>query len=205
MPQPAAKRPRGRPRLPTETQRQRLFDAAIRTLEKQDYEAVRIADIVREAGMSSRSFYELFSSKEELVAQYVEQTAERLVGDLQAVWSQAADPLDRIDRGMRTFLELFPAIRLDLDSLGGEAGRRTHAARKNAVREIARLVVADLDRAHRDGRLAHPPDPVAVELVLTGLETLGLRYFGEGRTRDMAALRPAFVQLLVRAGLSPAP
>ena len=198
------KRARGRPRLPEEAQRQRLFEAAVAAVEKHGYEYTRIADIVREAGMSSRSFYELFSSKEDLVAQYVERAAAALVSDLKVVWAETDDPLDRIDRGVQTFLRMLPAIRVDLDSIGGEAGLRARDARKNTVREITRLVVVDLERAFRAGRLATPPDAMAVELVMTGFETMALRYFAEGRSGELERLRPGFGRLLVQAGLSPA-
>lgn len=199
----AQRRPRGRPRIPRDVQRQRLFDGAIHAMEKQGYEHTRIADIVREAGMSSRAFYELFASKEDLVAEYVERAAAGLVGDLQAVWVGAHDPLERIDLGVQAFLDVLPAIRVDLDALGGEAGRRARDARKSAVREVTRLVVDDLEHAHRDGRLETPPDPLAVELVMTGLETMALRYFAEGRAQELRALGPVFVRLLLGAGLSP--
>lgn len=203
MPEPAAKRPRGRPRLEPEAQRQRLFDALIRAIEKHGYESTRVADIVREAGMSSRSFYELFGSKDDLVAAYVDRAAVGLVRNLRTVWLQSSDPLQRIDRGVEAFLEILPGIRVDLDEIGGEAGRRTREARKNAVREVSRLVVVDLQRAYEDGRLAEPPDPMTVELVMTGLETMILRYFAEGRRSELAQLRQTFTQLLERAGLSP--
>ena len=203
MPDPRPKRPRGRPRLPPETQRQRLFDAAIAAIEKQGYEEVRVADIVREAGMSSRSFYQLFESKEDLVARYVEMAAAGLVTDLQRVWAEASDPLERIDRGVEAFLQVVPDIRVDLDAIRGEPGKRTRDARKLAVREVTRLIVDDLTRAHEAGRLERRPDPVMVEMILTGLESTSLRWFAEGRVSDLPRLRPALVTLLVRAGLLP--
>lgn len=198
-----ARKPRGRPRIPRDVQRQRLFDGAIHAIEKHGYERTRIADIVREAGMSSRAFYELFSSKEDLVAEYVERAATELVGRLREVWLAAGDPLERIQQGVLTFLATLPAIRVDLDALGGEAGRRSHEARKRAVREISRLVMEDLDQAHGEGRLATPADPRAVELIMTGLETMSLRYLGEGRTDELSALPQLFVRMLLGAGLTP--
>jgi AcrR family transcriptional regulator len=205
VPDRASKRPRGRPPLPREAQRERLFRAAIRVFEKYGYEVARIADIVQEAGMSSRSFYELFASKEDLVAEYVERAAEGLVKRLREVSEATEDPIERIDLSVRTFIEILPAIRLDLDALGGEAGRRTRDARKNAVREISRFIVRDLERAHREGHLPSPPDPVAVELLMTGVETMSLRYFGEGRGAELEQLRPSFVAVLARSVLRPKP
>lgn len=203
MPQPAPKRPRGRPRLEPEAQRQRLFDALIRAIEKHGYESTRVADIVGEAGMSSRSFYQLFDSKDDLVAEYVQRAAAGLVSTLRTVWIDSSNPLERIDHGVEAFLEILPGIPVDLDEIGGEAGRRTREARKAAVREVSRLVVVDLQRAYQDGRLTAPPDPMTVELVMTGLETMILRYFAEGRRSELAQLRQRFTRLLERAGLSP--
>ena len=67
----AIKRPRGRPAIPKEVQRRRLIEAAFRVFERNRYERTSVADIVGEAGMSSRSFYDHFASKEDLVAEIV--------------------------------------------------------------------------------------------------------------------------------------
>ena len=64
-----AKRPRGRPPIPEEVQRRRLVTAAIRVFAEKPFEGARIADIVREARMSSRSFYQFFESKEDVVVE----------------------------------------------------------------------------------------------------------------------------------------
>jgi len=69
---PPAKRPRGRPPIPEDVQRRRLVTAAIRVFADKPYEGARIADIVREAKMSSRSFYQFFESKEDVVVEVYE-------------------------------------------------------------------------------------------------------------------------------------
>ena len=51
---------RGRRPLPPEQQRRRLLEAAERSFERNRYEGAGIQSIVREAGMSSRSFYQFF-------------------------------------------------------------------------------------------------------------------------------------------------
>ncbi len=54
----ASKPRRGRPPLPLEGQRQRLLDAARQLLERQELETAGVRDVVAEAGMSSRAFYQ---------------------------------------------------------------------------------------------------------------------------------------------------
>src|SRR5690606_30220686 len=60
-------RRRGRPPIPPEQQRRRLLEAARAELRRSDFGSVRVSDVVRTAGMSSRSFYDHFASKEDLL------------------------------------------------------------------------------------------------------------------------------------------
>lgn len=54
--------------------------------------------------MFSRSFYELFDSKADLVAEVAQQQWQWLSDTLKAVFEETEDPLERIDRGLRTYL-----------------------------------------------------------------------------------------------------
>jgi AcrR family transcriptional regulator len=125
-----AKRPRGRPAIPREIQRQRLIDATLRAIEKSHYEKVSVALIVREAGMSSRSFYDHFASKEAVIAEIVREQGRRLLAQLERIFRETKDDRERADRAMRAYLELFPAGTVDLERLGGEAGQRVREVRQ---------------------------------------------------------------------------
>ncbi len=83
-----AKRPRGRPPIPEEVQRRRLVTAAIRVFAEKPFEGARIADIVREARMSSRSFYQFFESKEDVVVEVVHLVMGAFVRNLEAVLAE---------------------------------------------------------------------------------------------------------------------
>jgi AcrR family transcriptional regulator len=198
---PSSKRPRGRPAIPAEVQRARLLSAARRAFQKEGYEKTRVADIVREAGMSSRSFYEFFDSKDDLVAAVVQEQGRAFIRRLQEIFEKANDPLERIDRGLRAYLDLFTAWPVDLERMGGRAGARVREARRGFVREITEMVVRELALLHAAGRVSRLADPVGVELILTGIEGISFRYYSEGRIGELQALRSAFVDLLVRAFL----
>jgi AcrR family transcriptional regulator len=195
------KRPRGRPAIPREVQRQRLLDAATRAFEKNQYEKTRVADIVKEAGMSSRSFYEFFDSKEDLVAEVVQQQGQWLIDEIKAVLEQTEDPLERIDLGLRAYLSLFSVPTIDLDRLAGAAGERVREARRLYVREITDMVVRALSVAQESGLVSRVPDRLGVELILTGIEGLSFRYYAAGRGAELLELHPAILALLVRAFL----
>ena len=151
--------------------------------------------------MSSRSFYEFFDSKEDLVAEVVQQQGQWLVGAIEAVFEETDDPLERIDRGLRAYLSLFSVPTIDLDRLAGAAGDRVRAVRLRYVRELADAVFRVLTEIHEQGQSSRPPDRLGVELILTGIEGLSFRYYAAGRGAELVELHPSFMALLVRAFL----
>ena len=178
-----------------------MLDAATRAFEKNQYEKTRVSDIVKEAGMSSRSFYEFFDSKEDLVAEVVQQQGKWLIEALAAVFEQTEDPFERIDLGLRAYLRLFSVPTIDLDRLAGAAGDRVRQARLLYVREIADVIFRLLSEIHEKGQSSRPPDRLGVELILTGIEGLSFRYYAAGRGAELLELHPSFLALLVRVFL----
>jgi len=194
-----AKRPRGRPAIPREVQRQRLIDAALRAIQKSHYEKVSVSQIVREAGMSSRSFYDHFVSKEDLVAELVREQGRHLMGNLEQIFRETKDDRERADRAMRAYLELFPVGTVDLERLGGEAGQRVREVRQKYVVALTELVLRQYERAFERGAVPRVPARAAIELVLTGIEGLSFRYYSEGRREELLGLHPVLLLTFLRA------
>jgi len=196
----APKRPRGRPAIPRDVQRRRLMEAALRAFEKNRYERTTVADIVGEAGMSSRSFYDHFASKEDLVAAIIEETGMQMLAELEEVLSEASDDVaTHVDRALRTFLERLPASSIDLERLGGDAGRRVGEVRRRIVQRLTDLTQAFIAKMYAASRVPRLPERPEVELLLTGIEGLCLRYYSEGRREELLALRPRILRLLLAA------
>lgn len=193
------KRPRGRPPIPDDVQRQRLVTAAIRVFSEKPYDGARIADIVSEAKMSSRSFYQFFETKEDVVVEVMHVVMGAFLRNLESVFAATDDPIERIDRGVAAALEIFVGATLDLHALGGAAGARATEARTHYVRRVSAMIHRELGLAHERGQVAEPPDPAAVELVVTGVEGMGLRFMAEGRSEELRRLHPVLIGLLVRA------
>jgi AcrR family transcriptional regulator len=196
----APKRPRGRPAITRDVQRRRLMEAALRAFEKSRYERTTVADIVGEAGMSSRSFYDHFASKEDLVAAIVEETGMQMLTELEEVLAEASDDVaTHVDRALRTFLERLPASSIDLERLGGDAGRRVGEVRRRIVQRLTDLTQTFIAKMYAAGRVPRLPERPEVELLLTGIEGLCLRYYSEGRREELLALRPRILRLLLAA------
>lgn len=193
------KRRRGRPSIPREVQRQRLVDATYRVIQKTHYDKISVAAIVREAGMSSRSFYDHFVSKEDVVADIVREQGRRLIGTLEEIWRSVKDDRERASRALRAYLELFPAGVIDLERLGGEAGQRVREVRQQYVETITDLVLDQYQRASERGVVARVPERAEVSMVLMGIEGLSFRYYSEGRRDELLALHPTLLGVFLRA------
>jgi TetR/AcrR family transcriptional regulator, cholesterol catabolism regulator len=196
----AVKRPRGRPAIPKEVQRRRLIEAAFRVFERNRYERTSVADIVGEAGMSSRSFYDHFASKEDLVAEIVAEVGERLLGELSEVMTDMPLDVERnADLALGIFLEGLPVSAIDLERLGGDAGRRVGEVRRRIVQRLTNLTHTYLGRLLAKGLVARLPERAEVEIIMTGIEGMCLRYYSEGRRDELLEIRPLILRLLLTA------
>ena len=196
---PGAKRPRGRPSLDEHEQRRRLIDAAWRVFEATSEERVTVADIVRQAGMSSRSFYQHFSSKEDLIAQMAEDVGGAILAAVAADFREPLeDPVAQTARALGTFLERLPSVAIDLTRLEGTIGGRVVRLRQRVVRALTEVVHDHLVRLHESGRAPRRPERAEVEALIAGIAELGLRLYSEGRRAELLELQPTLVRLLIR-------
>jgi AcrR family transcriptional regulator len=194
------KRSRGRPALPREGQRQRLVDAAIRAFGRTNGEKLTVSDIVREAGMSSRTFYDHFDSKDDLVAELFMSQARRFVAELAVLAQRTPGAVARCEQGVQIFCDLFPsASTIDFERLGGDAAERVRAERRRVVNLIAETIVGEGEELYARGEISYRPNRARVELVLMGIESLSLRYYSEGRMAEFASLKPVMREMLLHA------
>jgi AcrR family transcriptional regulator len=191
-------RRRGRPAIAPEQQRQRLLHAARAALRSSDFGSVRVCDVVRAAGMSSRSFYDHFDSKEDLLIALIHETGRDILQQLQTVFATVEGHAERVERALDAYLAAFAGTPLDLEKLGESASGRVQKLLRHYVQEISALVQQQLDRVWREGVLPRPPDPVVLEVLLLGLLGIASRYVAEGRVDELATLQPRLSAFLVR-------
>jgi AcrR family transcriptional regulator len=84
---------RGRPRrFGTEDELRMLFDAALAVMQRNGYSDAAVVDILREADLSTRSFYRHFESKDQLLCALFRREAEAAAARLNAKVDGAPDP-----------------------------------------------------------------------------------------------------------------
>jgi AcrR family transcriptional regulator len=187
---------RGRPTIPPEQQRRRLLDAAERSFEQNRYEGVSIQQIVREAGMSSRSFYQFFDSKEDLVTELARDRGEALLVEMKRVIRGADDLLSAVDQMLRVYLEGMPMVILDLERLSGTASQQVRLLRETYRERIGSLLTQEVERLVEAGQVSSAPNPMSVALVLAGIEGISIHYHFAGRREELLALHPRLLESL---------
>lgn len=95
----AAKQPSvGRPRrLDPDTEVRLLMDAAFALLKRNDYEDVSVVDILSETGLSTRSFYRHFATKDDLLLAMYLENAEAAAARVSARVARANGARERLE------------------------------------------------------------------------------------------------------------
>jgi AcrR family transcriptional regulator len=91
----------------TESQRNRIHQAMIEVVSERGYPETRVVDVIGVAGVSRKTFYELFESKEDCFLAAYDVLLENLLGDAtEAFESKAGQPwAERVSASLETLLE----------------------------------------------------------------------------------------------------
>jgi len=154
----------GRPRrFEADDELRLLFDAALTAMARNGYQDVAVADILAEAGLSTRSFYRHFESKDELLCALYRREAELAAERLRAKVAAAPNPRLALDAWIEEILSFghhrAKAARV---AVLGSAGAMRAEGYLEETRHARALLVAPLEElleaGLRDGTfpLANP-------------------------------------------------
>jgi len=119
----------------------RLVEATLRCLARDGYSRLSVESIVNEAGVSRGALFHHFETKQELVADamatFLDQSAERLSGNLQAIGVDEPDVraslvalAEALRQDAEVILEIAVALRTDEELHASVSRARTHANHK---------------------------------------------------------------------------
>ena len=131
----------------------RFFEAAEPLLDRFGYRKTTVEEVCHVAGMSKRTFYELFRDKHDLMLQWMETTINDLTESWEASLSPDLDPLSRL----HSFLDLYAQM------------VREHPAMRVVVEdlELMRMFGAHLDQV-RLAQMGGPVDRILREGMAAG-------------------------------------
>ena len=182
------------------SQRGRILRAMVDAVAERGYANVRVADVIAVAGVSRKTFYELFDDREDCflaafdfhLALLLETTTAGFQATAEAPWTE------RIRVGLTAFLtgmaEQPAAARFCIVEVLA-AGPEAVARRDAAIQEFARFL--DLGRAEGSPEL---PETTALS-VAGGIGELLYGEINRGATRELPNLLPELVFWIVRAFL----
>jgi AcrR family transcriptional regulator len=144
--------------------RDRILDATERLLARLGYQKMTMDDVAHEAGISKRTIYVHFPSKEEVALGSIDRIVERLKGRLKVLASGGGGPAERLRRMLlERVLFRFDSVRdyyQGIDEIFRSLRAAYMARRRRYFDEEARLFAEVLSEGRDSGALALD-DPLA--------------------------------------------
>lgn len=173
-------------------QRDRILLAVADMTTANGYAQTTVEDIIASAGVSRRTFYDLYKNKEDAFLAAYDEAVSRLRGNVVRARAQERDFAARMTVALGAFLFSLAAAPsfarmciVEVLAAGPEAVRRRNEAM------AAFVAVIEDDARAEFGR--NPRSPIAVEMLVGGIyEAVYLRLL-EGKADDLETLLPEFV------------
>jgi AcrR family transcriptional regulator len=187
------------PAASRERTRRALLDAAVEQFARFGYMETSHADIAAEAGIGRTTFYEYFSSKEELLVDLVATRVPELMGELVAEIPPGLTPEDELAELTARMVEFVGTDHLGL-LLHQEVPRLSDAAQARIAESHVNLSTAFADiyrRGVADGVFREMPPRLAVRLMYQLIMTAGREVMDaadpKGEVHTIADAAVAFV------------
>lgn len=190
--------------------RARLIDALAATLSRQSYAETTIADVVSQAHVSKRTFYEQFASKDDCLVALCETLSQRTLALIAEGFDPNADWVEQLGHVTRAYLASLQAqpvlIRtLFIELLGiGAAGLATRRQIQQRFADFLQVQV-EMSRLKEPGK--RPLSPDLAMAVVGGINELILNAIEQDQAHQLSDLAPtviAFVQAVLTS-LNPPP
>ena len=179
-----------------EIQRARMLSAMVDLTREQGAERVTVAHVVARAGVSRRTFYEIFADREACLLEALDDAIERISAAVLPAYRSERGWSERIRAGLTAMLELFDAepgtaALCVVDSLGAGPVALERRA------EVIDTLVAVVDRGRRDAPPANAPNRVTAEGVVGAV--LGVLYarLREANPKPLLPLRGQLMSMIV--------
>ena len=184
--------------------RARLLQGMARAVADKGYAETTIADIVREASASRRTFYEHFADKLECLIALYETASGNTIDVLRAAVKPDSDWEAQVEQAMAAYFGvlmrspvLLRTLFVEMPGLGGPG----LAARRRANQQLAKLLLDVVNNRPGQRRRKAPLQPLMAMAVVGGINELVLQFIEQGRTEQLQELtEPA--SALLRAAIS---
>lgn len=181
-----------------ERQRRRLILAAGETFVALGYATSTVADILKSAGMSRRSFYEFFTSKEDILLALLDEMVNEIRNEAAGLMQDVEDPFERATLLMLAYVRVaarFPVVSYQVMAAGGEPRVR----RRQHLQAFLEQINEQLKEAHARGLISRAPDEITLRMLVGGLDHLILSYHLDGTRERLTETEGQVRELFARA------
>ena len=196
--------PRGPHNLPRDdvlaSQRERMLDAIASAIAGKGYAGATVADVVAAAGVSRKTFYEHFRTKEDCFLAAFDRGVERLLAAIVSAEPDEPGWLARMRARVRAYLgtlaanpDFARAFLIEVFAAGPRALERRADALER-FQQVLRELYSDTRREFPD--LPAVPEPIFAAAV-GGVNELISRHVRENRTAELPELEDAIVYIQV--------
>jgi AcrR family transcriptional regulator len=150
--------------------RRRLLDGLADAITERGYRATTVADVVRNAKTSKRTFYDEFASKEECFVELLRANNEDLVAHITAAIDQEATPDEQVHAAVGAYVEHIesrPAITLSWIREAPALGDLSRPLNRLAMQQLTDMLV-DISLSPGFQRAGLPPISRQLALILLG-------------------------------------
>ncbi|KUI06864.1 TetR family transcriptional regulator [Mycolicibacterium acapulense] len=163
--------------------RDRLLDGMAASITERGYRDTTVADIVRQARTSKRTFYEQFASKEECLIELLRRNNETMIAGVRAAADPDADWRDQIRSAVTAYVDHIaarPAITLAWIREAPALGAVAHPLHREAMENFTDMLV-DISSTPGFERASLTPisRPLAL-IILGGLRELTALFVEDG-------------------------
>jgi len=168
---------------------QRMLDAVAEVVSDKGYVAMSVEDIITVAGVSRRTFYDKFKSKEDAYLQSFDAIAQVLLAEVTAAYGSSQDFIEGVIACLGAFLDL--AARepryADMCMVEVLAAGPTAIGRRNA---IMKALVAVLHRGAQTLPDSLNPPELTAEIVIGGIYEVVYSRVLAGEATELPSLLP---------------
>jgi AcrR family transcriptional regulator len=182
----------------TKNQRDRLTAGIIAVVAEQGYREATVSRICAAAGVSRRTFYSYFSSKEECYVQAFDLVADFIEETLNEVGTAETEWLDRVRARLRALLEIFAANPALVSFMVIAPLRAGEEIADRHRRGLERMLSA-LTEGRAEAEDIREPSPTVEHALVGGAMALIAGKVENGEGTGLPNLLPELVELLLTA------
>jgi AcrR family transcriptional regulator len=189
--------PHGIPRrVVSKIQRDRLMRAMAKTVAEYGYQETTVRRLLGRAGLSRRTYYELFEDKEDCFLAAYDEVVDHVLGLVVEAYEEGDSPEQRIALGLRAFLQ-FCADEPDIARMCIvevlAAGPAARARRAETMERLSGLMSEALEELRGDKKLSK----LAARGLIGGVHELIYGPIDRGETEDLPELAEQIVETQV--------